>query len=94
MLPLRHFDARAPAATTKKTEALLHHHPHRAMVAAENLLQDKGFLDPRHEHTRSQEIVDSPAYIPAPGPAPIAPPGILVALVGIEIPEGIHQSAR
>ena len=58
------------------------------------LLQDKGFLDPRHEHTRSQEIVDSPAYIPAPGPAPIAPPGILVALVGIEIPEGIHQPAR
>ena len=55
------------------------------MVAAHDMGQDKTVLDPVNEVLGTEEIVDTPADVPLSGGSAVAPPGVSLLLIGIEM---------
>ena len=61
----------------------------RAMVRAEDMIEDARPLDPFFTGRIHTEIINPPADIPGPGIDAVTPPGVVVRLL-VEFPEGIN----
>lgn len=62
------------------------------MVGAEDGGVNGGGFEVREEGFGGEEVVDSPADVAVAGVGAVAPPGVVVGFIGVEVAEGVDEA--
>ena len=62
------------------------------MIGARDIVVDGGGLQFLSEFLGDAPVVDSPSHVVGAGASPIAPPGVGVGFIGVEVAESVNES--